>query len=605
MRTNLKSQFPSSHDLAGARRAAGCVVTGTRLSVTLKHLFLLLFLGLPLPDVQAEPRRPDILFIAVDDLNDWISPLGGHPQTLTPNFDRLARQSVLFTNAHCVAPSCGPVRAAIMSGVPPWKSGIYHNMQPLRRLLPDLALMPRHFANHGYDASGAGKILHYVIDPPSWDDYFPDKSTDQPLPFTRYPEQRPVSLPRGGPWQYGETDWGPLDCTDEEFGGDHAVTEWVAKRLANPPEKPFFLACGLYRPHEPWFVPKSYFAPFPIDQIQLPPGCRAGDLDDVPPAGRALARNRYFPHINWHGQWRAGVQGYLASIHFADAMLGRVLDALEKSPRRDNTIVVLWGDHGWHLGEKEHWQKYTGWRVCTRVPYFIAVPKGCPGLPAGTTAGRCDKPVSTFDTFRTLLSLTGIADREGAPVAGNDLTPLLGNPDAAWAHHAITQLSRPGEFAVSGERFRYIRYQDGGEELYDITADPYEHVNLANRPEHAATLGAMRLLGPKDPKPLMSEQAAADMKNAVELELTRDGTPPASKPGGKPTTLLIRNFCGAPVRLFWIDPQGRRQPYGTVATAEERIMSTHADHAWLVESADGKTIGHFITPGTGAKIRIE
>jgi arylsulfatase A-like enzyme len=451
--------------------------------------------------LAAAGRKPDILFIAVDDLNDWISPMGGHPQTLTPNFERLAARGILFSNAHCIAPSCGPSRAALMSGIAPWESGLYDNGQPLRKVMPEITLMPRHFANHGYHAAGSGKILHYVIDPQSWDDYFPKKEGDNPFPFTLDPKKRPVSLPRGGEWQYRETDWAALDCTDEEFGGDHKVTEWIAGQLANPPEKPFFLACGLYRPHEPWFVPKKYFEPFPLDEIQLPPGYRADDLDDIPPAGRKLARNRYFPHINWNGQWRQGVQAYLASIHFADAMLGRVLDALEASPRRDNTIVVLWSDHGWHLGEKEHWQKFTGWRVCTRVPYFISVPKGCPGLPAGTAPGRCDLPVSTFDTFRTLLSLTGVPDRETQAVGGRDLSPLLADPAAEWQHSAITQLGKPGEFAVSGKRFRYIRYADGGEELYDIREDPYEFTNLAGDPAHTATMETMRTLGPKDPKP--------------------------------------------------------------------------------------------------------
>lgn len=469
----------------------------------MKHLLLACFLT---GSLAAAERKPDILFIAVDDLNDWISPLGGNPQTVTPNFARLAARSVTFTNAHCVAPSCGPVRAAIMSGIPPWKSGLYDNRQKLRDVMPDVSLMPRHFANHGYHAAGSGKILHYVIDPPSWDEYFPKKEGDDPFPFTLYPKKRPVSLPRAGEWQYMETDWAKLDCTDEEFGGDHKVTEWIAGQLAHPPEKPFFLACGLYRPHEPWFVPKKYFEPFPLDEIQLPAGYRADDLEDVPPAGQRLARNRYFPHINWNGQWRNGVQAYLASIHFADAMLGRVLDALEKSPRRDNTIVVLWSDHGWHLGEKEHWQKFTGWRVCTRVPYFISVPKGCPGLPAGTTPGVCDKPVSTFDTFRTLLSLTGVPDREGQPVQGTDLTPLLADPVAEWPHVALTQLGKPGEFAVSGTRFRYIHYADGGEELYDIAADPHEFTNLATDPAHAATLAEMRPLGPKEPVPIWKAQ---------------------------------------------------------------------------------------------------
>jgi arylsulfatase A-like enzyme len=552
------------------------------------------------------PRRPDILFIAVDDLNDWISPLGGHPQAITPNFDRLAKQSVTFTNAHCIAPSCGPVRAAIMSGIPPWKSGLYHNMQPLRRIMPDATLMPRHFANHGYHAAGAGKILHYVIDPPTWDDYFPAKEKDNPLPFTLYPGKRPLSLPRAGPWQYIETDWGPLDCTDEEFGGDHSVTAWVADQLAKPPEKPFFLACGIYRPHEPWFVPQKYFEPFPLDKIQLPPGYRADDLDDVPPAGKRLARNQYFPHINWHGQWRKGVQGYLASIHFTDAMLGRVLDALEKSPRRDNTIIILWGDHGWHLGEKEHWQKYTGWRVCTRVPFFIAVPKGTPGLPQGTTPGTCGKPVSTFDTFRTLLSLTAVPDLEKTPVDGNNLIHLLENPAAAWPHHAITQLGRPDDFAVSGERFRYIHYQNGDEELYDISNDPHEHTNLAKDPEHITVLESMRALGPKNPKPLvMPERAMPGLKDAVDLTLTRDGNPPPSKQSDKPAAILIRNVTGGSVRIFWIDPQGQRHPYGEIAAAADRTLRTHSGHTWSVESAEGKPIGYFITPARGARVLAE
>jgi arylsulfatase A-like enzyme len=159
------------------------------------------------------------------------------------------------------------------------------------------------------------------------------------------------------------------------------VTKWIGEQLQRPHDKPFFLACGIYRPHEPWFVPKKYFEPFPLESIQLPPGYKADDVDDLPPAGQRLARNRYFAHIQKHEQWKKGIQAYLASIHFADAMLGRVLDALEKSPQRDNTIVVLWSDHGWHLGEKEHWQKFTGWRVCARVPLMIRVPKGAPGLP--------------------------------------------------------------------------------------------------------------------------------------------------------------------------------------------------------------------------------
>lgn len=566
----------------------------------MKSILLLLLL---LPLAAAQPK-PDILFIAVDDLNDWISPLGGHPQTLTPNFERLASQSMLFDNAHCIAPSCGPVRAAIMSGIPPWKSGLYHNMQPLREILPEVTLMPRHFANHGYHAAGAGKILHYIIDAPSWDSYFPDKAKENPLPFTLYPEKRPVALPRAGRWQYIETDWGPLDATDQEFGGDYAVTKWVAEQLANPPDKPQFLACGIYRPHEPWFVPAKYFEPFPLETIQMPPGYRANDLDDVPPAGRQLARNRYFPHIQWHGEWRRAVQSYLASIHFADAMLGRVLDALEKSPRRDNTIVVLWSDHGWHLGEKEHWQKYTGWRACTRVPLMIHAPKGSPGLPMGSDTGTCHKPVSTFDLFRTLVSLVDIPESEN--LHGNNLTPLLGNPEAAWPHRAITQLGKPGDYAVSGERFRYIHYRDGSEELYDISKDPHEFNNLASDPRHAEIIQALRKHGPKDPAPLKAlDRARPKLDQAKLVELNPSPQTPPSQTSSKRAAFLLRNVSNQAIQLFWIDSQGERRAYGKIAKASERVMTTFVGHTWLIENLDGTTRGHFIVPENGAQILIE
>lgn len=540
--------------------------------------------------------KPNILFISVDDLNDWISPMGGHPQSLTPNFQRLADRSVLFANAHCPAPACGPCRAAILSGIAPHRSGLYENMQPLREIMPEVTLMPRHFANNGYHASGSGKILHYVIDPPSWDDYFPEKEKDNPFPFTRYPDERPVSLPRGGPWQYVETDWGPLEVTDEEFGGDWSVSKWVSEQLLDPPEdKPFFLACGLYRPHEPWFVPAKYFEPFPLEDIEMPPGYRPNDLDDIPPAGRALARNRYFPHIQWHGQWRAGVQGYLASIHFADAMLGRVLDALDESPRRDNTIVVLWSDHGWHLGEKEHWQKFTGWRVCSRVPLMIMAP--------GVKPARCDQPVSTFDIFKTLVSLTGIPERE--KLSGNDLSPLLENPDASWPHLALTQLRGPKAFALSGRKFRYIHYANGDEELYNIADDPYEHTNLAKNPDHAETLARFRKQAPKDGIPFKRAALSERIRKAPLVALKQSDTPPPSRAGTKRAPLWIKNSRSEHLALFHIDEKGTRKSFGQIKTASHRTLPSKAGHTWLVETLEGKSLGHLVIPKDGARVVIE
>jgi arylsulfatase A-like enzyme len=475
----------------------------------MKHALALylLFFATPTHAADEPAKQPNVLFIAVDDLNDWIGCLGGHPQTKTPNFDRLAASGVLFKNAYCPAASCNPSRSAILSGIEPHRSGLYTNRQKMREVMPDVELLPKYFSRHGYWSAGSGKMLHYIIDPQSWDDYFPEKTKDNPFPRTFNPKQRPMNLPRGGEWQYAETDWAALNVTDEEFGGDWLVTKWIGEQLQRSHDKPFFLACGLYRPHEPWFVPEKYFEPFPLDRIQPGPGYKADDLDDVPPAGQKLGRNRYFEHIQKEDQWKQGIQAYLASIHFADAMLGRVLDALEKSPQRDNTIVVLWSDHGWHLGEKEHWQKFTGWRACARVPLMIRVPKGVRGLPDGTHAGSvCDRPVSLVDLFRTLTDLCGLPNKPD--VMGHSLVPLLRDPSLAWPHAAITHLDQPESYAISTARWRYIHYKGGDEELYDIVSDPYEWTNLVPNSEHATKLDEMRSLAPKDLKALVLPSAA-------------------------------------------------------------------------------------------------
>ena len=444
-------------------------------------------------------RPPNVLFIAVDDLNDWVGCMGGHPQATTPNMDKLADSGVLFTNAFCPAPACNPSRSAIMTGIPPHRSGLYTNRQKMRKVLPKAELMPKYFSRHGYWSAGSGKILHYFIDAASWDDYFPPKEREDPFPRTFYPKKRPVNLPRE-PWMYVETDWAGLDMSDEDYGGDYLVSQWIGRQLRRRHDKPFFLACGIYRPHEPWFVPRKYFDKFPLEGVRMPPGVKEGDLDDVPPVGRRIARNRYLAHIRKHGKWRAGVRAYLAAIAFADAMVGRVLDALDRGGHRDNTIVVLWSDHGWHLGEKEHWQKFTGWRVCGRVPLMIRVPKGTAALPAGTPAGRrCARPVNLADLYKTLVALCGLPAKRD--IFGHSLLPLLRDPRAPWPHAALTHLSHPGNYAVTVERWRYIHYYDGGEELYDIESDPHEWTNLAGKAEHAAALRRMRALAPKKIKP--------------------------------------------------------------------------------------------------------
>jgi arylsulfatase A-like enzyme len=543
--------------------------------------------------------RPNVLFISVDDLNDWIGCLGGHPQAKTPNLDRLAASGVLFTNAHCPAPACNPSRSAIMTGVAPHVSGVYDNRQKMRELMPDEVIIPKYFSMHGYRSSGSGKILHYFTDADSWDDYFPKKETENPFPSTKYPDKRPVSLPRGGDWQYIETDWGPLDVTDKEFGGDYSVAQWVGDELGKQHEKPFFLACGIYRPHEPWFVPKKYFDLFPLKDIQLPLGYRKDDIVDLPSEGKRRASNRYFAHIQKHQQWKQAIQGYLASIAFADAMVGRVLDSLDNGPNRDNTIVVLWSDHGWHLGEKEHWQKYTPWRVCTRVPLMIRVPKNTVGLEEGTTANSvCEQPVSLLSLYPTLIELAGLPAKESND--GPSILPLLRDPPlrdskTQWSHVAVTHLNRPENFSVSGRRWRYIHYADGEEELYDIQSDPHEWDNLAADPTKEQIKVMTQLRGQAPTK--FADFIPAKKKVLPKLtwnSISSEKTLPDSKPTGKPFDIYFNNKSGKPVNVFRIGANGKKHAYGTLERGWFKPFRTKAGQVWLVTGKQDQPLGYFL-----------
>lgn len=545
-------------------------------------------------DSKSKQAKPNILFIALDDLNDWIGCLGGHPQTVTPNLDRLAESSVLFRNAHCPAPACNPSRSAIFTGRAPHRSGLYDNRQQMREVMPKDLLIPAYLRQHGYYATGSGKLLHYFIDAGSWDSYFPEASTENPFPFTYYPEKRPVNLPRGGPWQYVETDWAALDVDDETFGGDWSVSKYIGEQLDREHEKPFFLGCGIYRPHEPWFVPKKYYEPFPLESIQLPPGYQENDLDDVPEAGQRMARNRYFAHILKQGQWKQGIQGYLASIHFADAMLGRVLNALENGPNADNTIIMLWSDHGWQLGEKEHWQKYTPWRDVTRVPLMIHVPPSISqSLPKGTKAGSiCDAPVNLLSLFPTILDLCGLPAKDDND--GPSLLPLLRDPGTeSWPHASITYLSKPGSYAISGRTHRYIHYADGSEELYNNELDPHEWTNLANQSNQIDRMNQFRSMAPDT----FAERVEPSVASLVKLTWHTAGakSAPPSKPDGGPFRVFFINQSGNEVELCWIDREGEPKSYGTIESGKTHPQRTRPGATWLIRDPETKqSVGHFV-----------
>lgn len=413
----------------------------------------------------AAQQSPNVLLIAVDDLNDWIGCLGGHPQTQTPHLDRLAKQGVLFTNAYCAAPACNPSRCALLTGIRPYRSGVYLNPQPWRPMLPDAVTLPQRFMAGGYDVRGGGKIFHGPYeDRASWHEWF-DSGPTPPLPK----EERDNPHSRAG-----GIVWGNLHDTPDGEMLDYRMASWAVDYLRQRHEKPFFLAVGFKRPHMPWQAPGKYYEKFPVEEMVLPT-VPEDDLDDVPPAGRRMAKPEGdHAKVLATGNWQYAVQGYLATINFLDGQLGRVLDALQESPHRDHTIVCLWSDHGWHLGEKKHWRKFALWEEATRAPLMIVVP----GL---TTPGSvCRTPVDFMDVYPTLADLCGLP--VGDHLAGTSLRPLLTDVNAPWDRPAITTHGR-GNHAVRKGRWRYIRYADGSEEVYDRSADPNEWTNLAAKSE--------------------------------------------------------------------------------------------------------------------------
>jgi arylsulfatase A-like enzyme len=427
------------------------------------------------PAIAATGDKPNVLFIAVDDLNHWVGYFGRNKQTATPNFDRLAARGVRFTHAYCAAPSCTPSRAALMSGLRPGTTGVYDNPDSAwREKLDPAQCLPAQFRAAGYHTMAAGKLYHGGPGRPG--EYDEQREYDNGPDFNAPLPKKNIS--KAG---VGGIKFGPVDVEDKDLQ-DYRTVDWVIERLNQKHDKPFFLGCGLYKPHMPWYVPKKWFDKFPLDSIELPPS-PPDDLDDVPPAGVKMAK----PQIDHKrmlesGRWKEAVQGYLAAIAYTDMNLGRVLDALDKSDYKDNTIIVLWGDHGWHLGEKQHWRKFALWEEATRMPFIWVVP--------GVTKPDqlCTRPVDLMSVYPTLMDLCGLPTPKH--VEGKSIRPLLADASAQWDTPAVSTFLQ-NNHAVRSEGWRYIRYANGDEELYDENTDPLEHTNLANKPEQAARKAEM------------------------------------------------------------------------------------------------------------------
>lgn len=446
-------------------------------------------------------QKPNVLFIAIDDINDWTGFSGENSQVKTPNLDRLAKESVVFTNAYCSGPACGPSRTSLLYGIYPHKSGSYGHHEVYNPVnIPVLAereTLPSLFKREGYYTAGSGKIDHYRStvgydkyfntgdpgpDPESPDTYIPDGDLPKPLGFK----------------------FGPVKSEDEKNMCDFQITEWAIQQLDQEFDRPFFIGVGYKKPHLPWIAKQSNFDKFDLNSIQLP-DILENDLDDLPEKGREFAHSIFgFFQMEEESDhefvkkqpmyWKKLVRAYMASINHTDEMIGKLMSALEESPHKDNTIIILWGDHGWHLGEKEHWRKFTLWRKGTRTPLIIYDPNNI------LKGSRIEHPVSLQDIYPTLVDLCGLKTKQ--EIDGNSLLPLIKDPQIKWDHPVLISHG-PGNFAVCADDWRYIRYYDGGEELYNTKEDPNEYFNLAGKSEFQGILQKLYSYIPEDYKHIL------------------------------------------------------------------------------------------------------
>ncbi len=458
--------------------------------VVLKKQLLVLFLlfGCVTVSCDAGAAKPNVLMIAVDDLACTLG-CYGDPLAKTPHLDRLAASGVCFLNAYNQLPLCNPTRASLMTGRRPDQIGVYDLDRHFRDQLPDVVTIPQAFQNAGYWAGRVGKIYHYNVpasigtdgfdDPPSWNQTVNpigrDKADEHLI--TNAEPQRKISA---------ALSWLAADGQDEEQT-DGMVTTEAIKLMRQRRDQPFFLAVGFFRPHTPYVAPKKYFDLYPLETIRLPYS-PPNDRDDIPVA--AFAHNCPIPNYGLDPlTLRQATQAYYACVSFVDAQVGRLLAALEENGLRDNTIVVFWSDHGYHLGEHNGvWQKRTLFEQCARSPMIISVP-GAEG-----NGQACRRVVEYVDLFPTLTSAANVA----APneLAGNDLAPLLHDPLATWDEDAVTQILRPADdrladpvmgCSIRTQRYRYTEWAEGtaGVELYDHHADPMEFDNLAIDPDQS------------------------------------------------------------------------------------------------------------------------
>lgn len=456
-----------------------------------------------IPSIKTPRSKPNFLFLPIDDLNDWIGVLGTNANVKTPHIDALAGQGMLFTNAHAQAPICGPSRASLMSGLLPHQTGIYGQVrdEKLRGAINAVSstkFLSEYLKHNGYYTVGRGKLFHKGAPDGSFHEYFREGD------FGPKPEKRMK-------WESNRThtDWGPYPASDDDML-DFQTANWGADWLGKTHDDPFFLGLGMIRPHVPWHAPQKWFDLYPLEDIELPPWLET-DMEDIPPAAIALTHVPQMPTVEWaieHDEWRPILQAYLASISFVDHCIGIAVNALKASAYADNTYIILFSDHGYHLGEKSRFAKMSLWDRSTRVPLIIAGPNIKPG--------KTEAPVGLIDLYPTIVDLAGLP--ENPENAGQSLTPFLSGKSES--RESVTSVYGKDNFAVIGERYRYIRYANGDEELYDLLNDPNEWTNIAGDPEYAD----------------IKQQLAANIPTNTRPEITVKRQPSALEKSGSVAT---------------------------------------------------------------------
>lgn len=495
---------------------------------------------------EKQIQQPNVLFISIDDLNDWIGSLKGNAQVKTPHMDRLFDQGVLFTNAHCSQPVCTASRNSLLSGLHPTTSGWYSSTSAMRKsydtVMGDHKMLPQYFKDNGYKTMAVGKIFHQGVSDYKdrtndfWDEIAPDYKVPKDLKDRGdgYGGTKFYPFPKEGSQivnHYGEDFadghslcYGALDREDMPEGKmfDELISEWAVNKLNEDHEKPFFLAVGFVRPHVPYTAPKEFFEIYNLEEIKIP-HVPDDEMSDIPIMGKSIAfgtiktGDHYAVSNLSDTYWKELVYGYLACVSFVDHELGKVIKALENSTYADNTVVVLWSDHGQHLGEKKHWRKQALWEESTKVPLFYKLPGKSEGF-------ECDETVSLLDIYPTLVELCNLPK---APKAeGNSIVPLLKDPATEWNKPVLSTWYYKNH-AVRNNHWRYIKYRNGGEELYNHQNDPEEYVNLAEDPLYAEVITELKKSLPKtDALPAGKEEWQPDkLDRRIETWLKNDSIP--------------------------------------------------------------------------------